>query len=300
MGTNKVLIYDGLCRKNAASADFVHEFNAGGALCGIGVTADNRWIMGVTKFGIFSIGRSVDASSMVEPIRDAHNLCFRSKVVRTPEAVVVLPDDMYAFCDSELHAVGMLIASTNTHWTLAGGDGPGFVDGIGSAARFNGPKGIAVLPNGDLVVADTGNNALRRVIKAGVVTTMSLRGRHDGLKAPEDVAVDETGLIIVADTGNSKVREVRNGVMTTLGNAWMDELAPVAVAIDQRGHILMLPRAKPGIIVKFETSSVQPGFTSYAPSVRVHSSDIFSRLMMALVLDDCNEIKKDNAIGKRV
>ena len=47
--------------------------------------------------------------------------------------------------------------------TLAGGSGPGFRDGTGPSAQFDTPSGVAVLRNGTLLVADTGNSLVRRV-----------------------------------------------------------------------------------------------------------------------------------------
>jgi hypothetical protein len=55
--------------------------------------------------------------------------------------------------------------------TLAGGGGPGYRDGLGDAL-FDTPTGIAVAANGDVFVADTGNNLIRRIARTGQVTTV--------------------------------------------------------------------------------------------------------------------------------
>ncbi len=55
--------------------------------------------------------------------------------------------------------------------TLAGGGGGtllGYVDGVGTVARFNGPYGIASLSSGDVMVADTYNNNIRKITSSGV------------------------------------------------------------------------------------------------------------------------------------
>ena len=54
--------------------------------------------------------------------------------------------------------------------TLAG-EGPGYLDGPGWKAQFSGPNALALAPNGDLLVADSGNHRIRRVTPAGLVTT---------------------------------------------------------------------------------------------------------------------------------
>ena len=93
------------------------------------------------------------------------------------------------------------IAADGTVTTVAGG-GRGFADGRGSQARFATPSGIAVAPDGTLVVADTGNHAIRRVSASGVVTTIAgdgTAGYVDGpsaqarFNAPVGVAVDAAG-----------------------------------------------------------------------------------------------------------
>jgi len=114
--------------------------------------------------------------------------------------------------------------------TLAGGAAqPGFTDGSGTAARFNTPFGIAVDGNGNILVADSGNNAIRRVSPAGVVSTIAgsaASGALDGSTAvarfnqPRGVAVDGSGAIYVADYGNQLLRHISTGgAVTTLAGS---------------------------------------------------------------------------------
>ncbi len=54
--------------------------------------------------------------------------------------------------------------------TVAGGVGStlsGYVDGVGTLARFNNPSGLAVTSTGDVIVADHGNNILRKITSTG-------------------------------------------------------------------------------------------------------------------------------------
>lgn len=85
---------------------------------------------------------------------------------------------------------------------LAGGE-EGFVDGVGTAARFNAPSGLARDDRGNLYVADTGNDAIRRISPDGHVTTVA--GPDAGLNGPVGIALDAGGRVIVADTYNDRI-----------------------------------------------------------------------------------------------
>jgi sugar lactone lactonase YvrE len=114
--------------------------------------------------------------------------------------------------------------------TLAGNGTATFANGTGAAARFNGPKGVAVTSTGDIVVADPGNNRIRLVTPGGVVSTLAgqtTAGFGDGTGAaasfnePYGVAViPSSGVIVVADTGNNRIRLVTpGGVVSTLAGS---------------------------------------------------------------------------------
>ncbi|MGA2244575.1 MAG: hypothetical protein ABSH48_06235 [Verrucomicrobiota bacterium] len=145
--------------------------------------------------------------------------------------------------------------------TLAGSLGQsGSADGPNSAALFNYPSGVAVDSAGNVYVADTGNDTIRKVTSGGTVTTLAgsagLSGSADGtssaalFSSPRGVAVDSAGNAYVADSGNDTIRKVTSGgIVTTIGGTadviggadGIGTLAgfagPVGLAVDGGGRI---------------------------------------------------------------
>nr|WP_155465673.1 gluconolaconase [Duganella radicis] len=110
--------------------------------------------------------------------------------------------------------------------TLLAGGAEGYAEGKGGAAAFNTPSGLAIDGAGNLYVADTGNNAIRKVTPDGTVSTLAgdgMAGDKDGKGAgaqfngPLGVAVDADGNVYVADTYNDRIRRIApDGTVTTI------------------------------------------------------------------------------------
>jgi len=131
--------------------------------------------------------------------------------------------------DGSNHAVRRIdadgVVTTVAGTGVAGFSGDG---GPATAARLNGPVRLAFTAAGDLLIADSANNRIRKVSPAGIISTAAGNGTAgfggDGgaataarLRTPYDVAVKPDGTLLIADRANHRVRAVTPaGVISTL------------------------------------------------------------------------------------
>jgi len=175
----------------------------------------------------------------------------------SPGGVAVdLSSNVYV-ADTNNHAIRKVTAG-GVVTTLAGDSTTsGSGDGNGTAAQFYHPGGVALDASGNIYVADSGNNLIRRVSPLGVVTTAAgsgSAGSADGtgttaqFNSPKGVAVDSMGNIVIADTGSHTIRKMTPaGVVTTIaGQAGFSGSqdgatplfnSPQGVATDAAGNI---------------------------------------------------------------
>ncbi|HEY3129906.1 MAG TPA: IPT/TIG domain-containing protein [Acidobacteriota bacterium] len=126
-------------------------------------------------------------------------------------------------------------AATEIISTVAGSGQPGFSgdNGPATAASLNLPYGIAVDTAGNIFIADSFNNRIRKVdAGSGIITTVAGNGTAgfsgDGgfatiasLSSPYGIAIDKAGNLFIADSGNHRLRKVIAGtgiVITVAGN----------------------------------------------------------------------------------
>jgi sugar lactone lactonase YvrE len=146
--------------------------------------------------------------------------------------------------------------------TFAGSpDQPGSTDGTGSAARFQLPKGVAVDPNGNVYVADSGNHTVRKITPAGVVTTLAglagQSGSTDGTGSaarffnPIGIFADASGNVYVLQEGvrriapNGTVDTIPlTGSITTPVGTQVSVTVAGAVAVDSLGQIYFTARPR--------------------------------------------------------
>jgi hypothetical protein len=144
----------------------------------------------------------------------------------------------------------------------------GYVNGTGTAARFNQPKGFCKV-GANIYVADSANHCIRKIDSDGVVTTFAGASPSSGLGTsghldatgtnarfwyPSDVCANENGTILfVADTYNRVIKKVviSTGVVTTIigvplsagnvdgGTPLLGEISSIAVSISYNGDYVI-------------------------------------------------------------
>jgi uncharacterized protein (TIGR03437 family) len=183
-----------------------------------------------------------------------------------PSAVAVDSGGNLFIVDYAAHRIRKISGGIIT--TIAGSGpasllfGGGFSGDAGPAtsALLSVPRGVAIGPTGDVFIADTGNNRIRRVSN-GIITTVAGNGvagfSGDGgpatsaaLHGPSAVAVDSAGNLFIADTGNNRIRRVLSGIITTVAGNAVAGLSgdggpatsaslngPLGVAVDSAGNL---------------------------------------------------------------
>ena len=163
--------------------------------------------------------------------------------------------------DASLHQVVRIDLAGHTA-VLAGTGTPGFGGdgGAAGAAQLNSPTGLAVDPQGNLYIADTGNQRIRLIGQDGIIRTIAGTGAagFDGdggaaltavLNAPTGLAVDAAGNIWIADTGNNRIRKLAPAPLAS------PSVAPPAIV--NAASMLAGPVA-PGEIISIFGSGIGP------------------------------------------
>ncbi len=177
-------------------------------------------------------------------IADTHNHAIRrvdatsgliSTVVKTPQPVALAVNSLgvLVYADQALNEI--LRADTGGVTLLVGNGTQGFAGdgGLATGASLDTPSGLAFDFQGNLFLADSHNQRIRRVdARTGIITTVAGSGAmgfdREGAPAPgtrlalpRGLAVDAAGNVFVADSANNRVRrlDAETGMMTTVAGS---------------------------------------------------------------------------------
>jgi len=167
---------------------------------------------------------------------------------------------------SVVFITSVLLSATAQITTIAGNGTAGYSGDRGAAtlARISNPYGVALDSSGNLYIADSHNNRIRKVSTSGMITTVAGNGtwgyNGDNIAAtaaelanPTGVALDSSGNLYIADLENARIRRVStSGIITTVagkatpgfsgdgGSATSAELLmPCGIALDSSGNLFI-------------------------------------------------------------
>ena len=176
---------------------------------------------------------------------------------KNPRGVIVDPNGITYVADHENNMIRK-ITPEGVVSVFAGQTAGGNVDGVGANAQFQFPWGIVMAASGNLFIADQGNNLIRKITPAGVVSTFAGNGSAGFVDAngtsaqfsfPTGLAIDAADNLYVSDQGNNVIRKITPAglVSTFAGNGTAVSgdgtgtsasfARPVGIAIDGDGNI---------------------------------------------------------------
>jgi sugar lactone lactonase YvrE len=203
----------------------------------------------------------------------------------------------------------------------------GYSDGVGAAAGFNSPSGIATDSAGNVYVADTWNYTIRKIDSGGAVLTLAGGAKSvmscpsaDGIGLaasfcrPLGVATDSSGNIYVADTDNDTVRKITpDGMVSTFAGAPGQPgssdgagtaarfSAPEAIATDHLGNVYVADSANCTVrkITPAATVSTLAGMAGVCGSIDATGAAVRFSLPIGIATDSLGNVYVSDADAVR-
>lgn len=192
----------------------------------LGIASDaagNTYIADRNAQVIFKMTPAFTVNPLVgsEPVDGVADGSGTNARFRYPQAVAADRDGNFWVTDLA-ETVRKINATSGTVTRMAGlPDNDGTADGLGNSARFAYPAGMAIDGNGNLFIADTSNQTIRRMTPAGLVSTIAGFPHDDGkvdgsgtqarFNNPWGLAFDGSGNLFIADSGNHIIRMMTPG-----------------------------------------------------------------------------------------
>ncbi len=155
-----------------------------------------------------------------------------------PIGVAVARDGRIVVADSYNDCI-RLIGTDGQVTTIAGGGTPGYRDGAGAQALFDTPSGVAVDEDGAIYVADTGNDAIRRIAPDRQVTTVGNAPASVGGTLQQVIVFRPVGLAIARPTPDS-ARAAVTPCGAIDGSSRRTRVGPAVFVSDGTGRVLAL------------------------------------------------------------
>ena len=128
--------------------------------------------------------------------------------------------------------------------TFAGSGSAGSINGSSGTSSFNKPVGLAADASGNIYVADAGNNKIRKITPAGMVSTYAGTGTASLVNGADSIAtfhnpvavtIDASGNTYVCDNGNQAIRRISSGLVSTFSTGY--NMGPAGITVDLSGNV---------------------------------------------------------------
>ncbi len=233
-----------------------------------GMATDAAGNIYVTEYGNHTVRKITPAglvSTLVGGVNGfADGTGTDAKLFRPTDIIMGVDGFLYVADSSNNRIRKVSLAGVVT--TFAGGSS-GFVDGLGTAAKFNKPSGLTTDADGNIYVADLENQSIRKITTAGVVSTLAggTEGYNDGagssaqFKDPRAIVLSNNNELMVTDQFGRTVRKVTlAGVVTVFAGNGVSGSSdgvgtsssfgvPNGITIDNDGNLLVSDRSEHNI-----------------------------------------------------
>lgn len=186
-----------------------------------------------------------------------------------PTALALDLGSQLLIADTDNHRIRRVNLMTRQIETIAGTGIQGFTGdgGLAIQAALALPRGLAFTPDGGVLIADFGNNRIRRITSQGLIEAVAGNGGFGfsgdngpalgaSFRGPSGIALDVSGNLLIADSGNHRIRRVSsNGVITTvIGNGTASLTGdggpaltaglntPTSIVVDSLGNVFLTDR----------------------------------------------------------
>lgn len=203
----------------------------------------------------------------------------------SPEGLAIDSKDNLYIADKLNHNIRKI--STNGQVITLAGRLMGNEDGLKSNAKFYNPVAVAVDTNGNVFVADAGNNKIRKISTDGLVSTLAGKalGYEDGpgyiskFNTPTGLAIDKSNNLYVSDYGNNTIRKITPyGFVSTVAGSLQagskdgyaknaSFMNPAGLAVNEKGDVIIADTQNHKIRKLITNNNSPADRTGLAPNV---------------------------------